>query len=85
MESDIFEKAVNDTFLGRTDIEELMAQLERKKALVLQGPPGTGETFIAQQLASVLAKERSIERIEAVGVMFTDGIQADETETRAAV
>ena len=58
--------AAADIFLDRTDIERLLSQLTRKKALVLQGPPGTGKTFIAQRLAWLLAKERSMERIEAV-------------------
>lgn len=58
--------AAADIFLDLADIERLLSQLTRKKALVLQGPPGTGKTFIAQRLAWLLAKERSMERIETV-------------------
>ncbi len=58
--------AAADIFLDRADIERLFSQLKRKKNLVLQGPPGSGKTFIAQRLAWVLAEERSMERIEAV-------------------
>ena len=66
--SDIYtiQHAAKDVFLDRADIERLLAQLKRKKNLVLQGPPGTGKTFIAQRLAWVLVAERSMERIEAV-------------------
>jgi MoxR-like ATPase len=37
-------------------IEEILAQLEKKKQMVFYGPPGTGKTFVARELAQFLAE-----------------------------
>ncbi len=37
-------------------IEEILAQLEKKKQMVFYGPPGTGKTFVARELAKFLAE-----------------------------
>ena len=53
-------------FLERSELERIMAQLERKQNLILQGPPGTGKTFLAKRLAYALMGERADERIASV-------------------
>jgi len=42
---------VNGLFMEESQLEVILARLKRKKALILQGPPGVGKTFIARRLA----------------------------------
>ena len=53
-------------FLERDKIERILAQLERKRNLILQGAPGTGKTFLAKRLAYALIEERADERVVSV-------------------
>ena len=53
-------------FLKRNRIERIMAQLLRKRNVILQGPPGTGKTFLAKKLAYALMGERADDRIVSV-------------------
>jgi len=46
--------AIQDLFLEREQVEEMLDLLKRRRNLILQGPPGTGKTFVASQLARVL-------------------------------
>jgi hypothetical protein len=40
------------------DLEELHQQLERKRQVILQGPPGVGKTFTARRYISWLARDK---------------------------
>jgi len=40
-----------DAFFEASDYDELSSLLRRKKALILQGPPGVGKSFLARRLA----------------------------------
>lgn len=59
-------EALADLFTTSARLEELRAQLDRKKNLVLQGPPGVGKTFIARRLAWLLIGARDDTRVEMV-------------------
>ncbi len=44
-----------DTFMPLPFLEDIKQLLEEKKQVIFQGPPGTGETYIARELARALA------------------------------
>ena len=58
--------AVEDLFLAKTEMEELIALLSSKKNLILQGAPGTGKTFLARRLAFALMGEAANDRTTMV-------------------
>src|SRR5215217_3438275 len=53
-------------FLTEADLNQILERLESKKAMIIQGPPGVGKTFLARKLAYALMKEVNNERLEMV-------------------
>ena len=53
-------------FLQEDELNQFLERLGNKKALILQGPPGVGKTFIARKLAYALMKEVDDIRLEMV-------------------
>jgi 5-methylcytosine-specific restriction protein B len=53
-------------FLKEEELRQILSRLESKKAMILQGPPGVGKTFLASKLAYALMKEVDSERLEMV-------------------
>jgi 5-methylcytosine-specific restriction protein B len=53
-------------FLDETEVQEIIERLHTKKAMILQGPPGVGKTFLSRKLAYALMKEIDHERFEMV-------------------
>ncbi|HSJ85959.1 MAG TPA: AAA family ATPase [Anaerolineales bacterium] len=53
-------------FLTEPELNQILQRLESKKAMIIQGPPGVGKTFLARKLAYALMKEVNNERLEMV-------------------
>lgn len=53
-------------FLPEAELAQILERLQSKKAMILQGPPGVGKTFIARKLAYALMEEVDNKRIEMV-------------------
>ncbi len=45
------EEALTELFVSGEDFDHIIGALERKKNVVLEGPPGVGKTFVAKRLA----------------------------------
>ena len=58
--------ALKDLFMTAAQLDVILARLKRKQAIILQGPPGVGKTFIAHRLAFVLMGERDEHRVKMV-------------------
>jgi 5-methylcytosine-specific restriction protein B len=63
---DIQDAIAEGVFLSQNELREMIERLASKKALILQGPPGVGKTFIARKLASALIGQVAPEQIEMV-------------------
>jgi 5-methylcytosine-specific restriction protein B len=53
-------------FLDEDELRQILLRLETRKAMIVQGPPGVGKTFLARRLAYALMKEVDNERLEMV-------------------
>lgn len=57
---------LSEVFIEESRIDSIIAQLRRKKNIVLQGPPGVGKTFVAGRLAYLMMNTRDDNRVEIV-------------------
>ena len=53
-------------FLSKEELEHIIERLQSKKAMILQGPPGVGKTFISRKLGYALMNELDNDRLEMV-------------------
>ena len=58
--------ALAGLFMTATKHDEIIARLKRKKALILQGPPGVGKTFVARRLAFAMMGMKDVSRVAIV-------------------
>jgi 5-methylcytosine-specific restriction protein B len=61
-----FADAAADLFMPEEALAGLLSSLQRKKNLILQGPPGVGKSFVARRLAYLLLGEEDADRVEMV-------------------
>lgn len=59
-------RAMKGLFLAETQFDEMLAALQEKKNVVLQGAPGVGKTYVARRLAYALIESNDTQRIEII-------------------
>ncbi len=57
---------LNEVFLSEEKYNTLVALLQRKKNIILQGAPGVGKTYLAKRLAHSLIEQKKSEQIITV-------------------
>jgi 5-methylcytosine-specific restriction protein B len=60
------DEAMEGVFLSELAFTSIVRTWERKKNIVLQGPPGVGKSFLCRRLAYCLLKEKAKDRVEVV-------------------
>jgi len=60
------EDALKDLFLSTQEFNDILDVLDRRKNVILQGPPGVGKTFIVDRIAWTLMRQRDPRRLEFV-------------------
>lgn len=55
-----------EVILSKNNLDEMLDLLEKKKNLILQGPPGVGKTFVARRLAYRMMESKDEERMEII-------------------
>lgn len=58
--------ALDGLFMHKEHLEEIVARLTRKKAIILQGPPGVGKTFVAKRIAFAMMEQKDESRVSMV-------------------
>lgn len=58
--------ALAGLFMSAGKHDEIIARLKRKKAIILQGPPGVGKTFVARRLAFAMMGMKDVRRVAMV-------------------
>ena len=53
-------------FLDKSNIERMLKRLRLKMNLIIEGPPGTGKTWIAKRLAYALIEDRDDSKVRVV-------------------
>jgi hypothetical protein len=59
-------KAMKGLFLAEPQFDDMLAALNEKKNVVLQGAPGAGKTYVARRLAYALIGSNDPQRIEII-------------------
>lgn len=61
-----FDQDEDKPFISRAKFDKIISILQRKKNIILQGPPGVGKTFIARKLAYQIMGYEKDSQIEVV-------------------
>lgn len=57
---------LKDVFISKEEIHDILFNLDYKKNIILQGPPGVGKTFVAKRLAYLHSGIKDATKIEMV-------------------
>jgi len=62
-----FEKDfLEEVYMNKEDYDKLLGLIDRKKNVILQGPPGVGKTFVARRLVFSIMGKKDTNRVQMV-------------------
>lgn len=57
---------LDEVYIDQEAYEEMLGLLERKKNIILQGPPGVGKTYISKRLAYSIIGKKAIKQVKLI-------------------
>lgn len=62
----LLEDANKEIFVNDSVLRSIITNLQKKKNVILQGPSGTGKTYLAKKIAFLMLEEKDADKIEIV-------------------